>query len=98
MNTYDKGDVPKISASFTDNGAVYDPDIVQFRVMDPEGDEVTYVYGVDAEVIRDSAGHYHMDLAAIDLSGVWVYHAEGFTTDNPALAQGSGENRFYIRR
>lgn len=47
-----------------------DPDDVFFSVKTPAPVLTTYEYGVDAEVVKDSVGHYHIDLNANEV-GVW---------------------------
>lgn len=80
-NEYTQGNVVRFSASFTDpyNGdAAVDPTTVKFTIKDPTGHSVTYIYGTHAEVVKDSAGNYHADIA-IPLSGYYEYywHSEG---------------------
>jgi len=57
------GSRPRISVFFRDlTNVAVDPTTLNFRVTNPEKTEVVYVYGVGTEVVRDSAGHYHVDL------------------------------------
>jgi hypothetical protein len=58
------GDMVRISAAFTDaDGDPADPTTVTVRVrMRRSGEEATeYAYDTDDEVVRDSAGNYHLD-------------------------------------
>ncbi len=73
MNTYDKGDLVRCAGVFTDSaGAAVDPDVVKFSFKTPDGTVTTYTYLTDAELARDSAGHYHVDVdAAAD--GTWWF-------------------------
>lgn len=72
-NAYYKGANVRLSASFTDiAGNPVDPGGVFFQHKDPAGVTVTKQYGVDPEVVRDSAGKYHMDVTA-DQSDDWWY-------------------------
>lgn len=92
-NTYDVGDLVRVSTVFTDailEGAI-DPDVVKLSVKTPDGDVVTYVYGTDAIVERDSLGNFHADLD-VDQSGTWVYR--WWSTGD---GQGASENYFKVR-
>lgn len=73
--TYDKGDLLRVSASFTDeDGDAVDPSTVTFKVK--VGGEVTsYAYGTDDEVEKDGTGEYHADLS-LDTEGVWWVRVE----------------------
>lgn len=44
------------------NEVVTDPTVVTFKQRTPSGVETTYVYGTDAEVVRYSAGNFHVDV------------------------------------
>jgi len=74
-NRYDQGDLVRVTGTWTDPlnaGVPIDPTAVNLSVKSPNGTITTYVYGVDSEVVKDSAGVYHMD---IDLNkrGRWYY-------------------------
>lgn len=61
------GNVVRTIATFEDeDGAVQDPLTVQVRVKDPSAVITTYVYGTDAQVVRQSKGVYYIE---IDTSG-----------------------------
>jgi hypothetical protein len=75
-NTYEKGDLVRLSAIFSVSGTATDPDSVTVKVKGPDKVEVPKVYGSDAEVVRDSAGNYHYDLT-VDQFGRWFYRWEG---------------------
>jgi hypothetical protein len=63
MATYDIGDGQRISGEFRDiSDQLVDPDVVQFQFKTPAGAITTYVYGTDDELVKDSAGHYHVDV------------------------------------
>lgn len=92
-NTYDIGDVVRCAVAFTNAaGTAVDPTTVKFRIRKPDRSIDFYTYGVDAEVIKDSTGNYHMDIL-IDQSGTWYYRMEGITTN-----RGAGETSLIIRR
>lgn len=76
VNTYDVGDLVRLSATFTDAAGQYcDPTVVCFSVLPPsQSIGTTYTYGTDPEVVKDSQGHYHMDINITDW-GIWHYRA-----------------------
>lgn len=69
-------DVVTLSIAFTDNGAPLDPDTVRFKVKPPSGEVVVYEYETDEELVRDSAGNYHVDVT-LDERGLWLHEWEG---------------------
>lgn len=91
MNTYDKGDLVRISGAFaTADGTAVDPDAVLCETLDPAGVTTAYTYGTDAELTRDSAGHYHLDIDA-GQAGVWYYRF--YSTGN---GQAADEGTFIV--
>lgn len=66
------GDKVRITGSLLVDGVLTDAITLQLRVTDPASTVTTYVFGVDAEIVRDSAGSYHFDLY-IDQLGTWGY-------------------------
>lgn len=90
-NTYDVGDVVRLSVEFKNQaGAYIDPGGVVVKVRTPGGATSTYTYGVDAAVIKDAVGQYHMDVAA-NLEGTWYFRWEGLTTN-----KGASESAFVV--
>ena len=90
-HTYDKGDTVRASATFTDaDGLGVDPGTVTFKVLDPSGNEASYVYG-GVEVIKTATGIYYIDIL-IDESGTWHFRCEGTGTDAAA-----SESYFSVR-
>ena len=77
-NTYDIGDVVRISAGFTNaSAAAADPTAVTVSYRNPSTGAVSELnYGVDAEVIKDSTGNYHMDITTAN-HGIYYYKWEG---------------------
>ena len=73
-NEYPLGNVIRVSAVFTDDaGEDIDPAVVNCRVRNPQGSATLYTYGTaDPSIVRDSKGHYHLDLDD-DIDGKWVY-------------------------
>ncbi len=72
-NTYALGNDVVCSALFrSSEGVVADPDTVSFSFRNGDGDVTTYVYGTDAEVVKDSVGNYHVNVDA-SARGTWHY-------------------------
>lgn len=93
MNFYTNGTAVAISAAFTDQaGVAIDPiPTVQLITVDPNGRTVTYVYGIDVEIVRDGVGLYHANLLpAVD--GIWTYRWVG-----SANIDAAGEGQFSVQ-
>lgn len=77
INVYTKGRLVRFSAVFRNAaGTAADPTGVTFKVRNPAGTLTTYVYGTDAELVRDSTGNYHVDYT-VNASGEWHSRWEG---------------------
>lgn len=88
MSSYVIGNQIRVSAAFANSvGVAVDPTVVKCQVYTPAEVATTYTYGVDLAVVRDSAGHYHLDVDA-NLSGVWRYRWYS-TGTGQAAAEGS---------
>lgn len=73
MNHYALGNLVRVSVTFEySDGTDVDPTAVYCKVRDPSGNVATYTYGVDAGLVRDNAGDYHLDVDA-DERGEWLY-------------------------
>lgn len=73
FNRYHLGDSVRAAGAFTNSaGTAVDPTVVKLSFRDPSGNETTYIYGTDAQLVRDSAGNYHVDINA-DEAGIWYY-------------------------
>jgi uncharacterized protein YfaS (alpha-2-macroglobulin family) len=84
INEYDKGDSVRCRATFKNSSAaLIDPTVVRFKYKDPSGNVATLVYGTDASLVKDSDGHYHVDVDA-DQSGTWFYRFESTGTGQAA--------------
>lgn len=71
--SYSVGDLVRISSVWTNAaGSAVDPGTVLATYRNPAGTATTYTYGVDAELEKDSTGHYHVDINA-NAAGVWWY-------------------------
>ncbi len=93
VNAYDKGDVVVVSAVFTDrNDALLDPTALTFTFKDPNGAAITYVFGVDSELVKDSVGNYHVDLKPT-IDGYWRYKYQ-----STGIGQAAEEGQFQVKR
>ena len=94
VESFNKGDLIRCSAVYTDDAGVeIDPAGVFFRVAAPDGTQTPYTYGVDAELVRDSQGNYHLDVDG-DSSGLWT--VKFFSTGSGQAA--SPDVSFWIGR
>ena len=93
MNSYELGNLIRVSAVFTDflTGMPQDPDVVELSIRDATGTLTTYLYGVDAIIIKDGVGLYHADLD-VEAAGKWYYR--WWATGN---GQAAKENSFTIK-
>lgn len=74
MANYAEGKLVRLTGTFSNSaGTAIDPDVVKVVVQDPAGTTTTYVYGTDAEVVKDSVGTYHIDVDTTDSAGIWYY-------------------------
>lgn len=90
---YDLADVRRLSAAVTDSdAAAADPTGLSFTLQPPDGVTVTYVYGTDAELVKDSVGNYHVDIT-LSQPGRWAYK---FNATGSNAQMTSGE--LFVRR
>ena len=76
MNSYGAGALVKIEWVFRDTDSnLIDPSAVYLFVKNPDDTETTWIYGVNAEVVKDSTGTYYSLLDTTDLVGLWVCEA-----------------------
>jgi hypothetical protein len=68
-----------------------DPTAVFCEVRTPAGVETTYTYGVDAGLVKDSVGNYHLNVSAT-ARGTWPYRWYSTGT-----GQAAGESWFFVR-
>lgn len=89
------GNTRRVIATFKDlNGDVFDGTTVTVTVQNGLGVKTVYTYGVDAIIVRDSLGVYHIDLV-LNVAGTWGYYwqssgnvaaaGEGFISVKKAL-------------
>jgi hypothetical protein len=90
---YDVGDSAKVTAVFTDpdTGEALDPDVVKLSVLTPGNSLTTYTYGSDAQVVKDSTGHFH---ALIDANAAGTWYYRWFST---GTGQAAEEKSFEVK-
>lgn len=87
-SAYIPGEIARISLRVTDlAGAAADPGTLTLKIKPPAGALVTYLYGVAAEIVRDSMGSFHADIP-LTASGQWMYRWET-TPPNGGAAEGA---------
>lgn len=90
--TYDKGDLVRAAAAFTTTaGAATDPSAVFAKYTTPAGTVTTLTYGVDAALVKDSTGNYHVDIDASSV-GTWTYRFYSTGT-----GQAAAEGEFFVK-
>lgn len=83
---YDLNDLVRCKARFRnpDNADAYvDPTTVTFKFKNPAGTTTTYVYGTDAQLVKESTGVYRVDVAA-NAAGTWHWRFESTGTGKAA--------------
>ena len=91
MNAYQKGDLVRCSGAFTNAaGTPTDPTVVKFSFRTPTGLVTTYIYGIDVQLAKDSAGNYHVD---VDCSMGGVFYYRFFST---GTGQAADESQFFV--
>ena len=73
-------------------GSETDPSAISFKMLEPDGTVTTYVYSVDAELVKSSTGVYYVDYDP-DQAGRHLYRFIGTGT----VAQ-TVESEFWVRR
>jgi hypothetical protein len=78
MNSYDKGDLVRLTATFTNSaGVATDPTVVLCRVKSPTTTTI-YTYNPGA-IVKDATGVYYIDVS-VSAVGQWWYRWEGAGT------------------
>lgn len=90
--TYHIGDLRRLTAAFSVGGVATDPTTLSFTMRAPDGTVTTYVYASDAELVRDSAGAFHVDWPVAQ-AGRHSYRFAG-----TGAAQEAGEGEFFALR
>lgn len=82
---YDRGDRVRMEGAFVDsNSDPADPGEVYLEIRLPDKTTETYQYGVDAALVKDSTGSYHLDYT-VSATGSYRYRwyslVSGITAD-----------------
>lgn len=75
MSTYDRGDLVRLTATFTVSGVPTDPAAISLHLRNTDGTLSILTYGVDVALVRASAGVYRYDFSAVAAGQVsyrWV--------------------------
>jgi len=91
VNEYDVGDLVRVDGEFRISGTLTDPSTLTVWLKRPNGTVITYVYGTDVQLIRDSQGKFHFD-ESVTLSGKYTYKWKSTGT-----AQAAEEGIFYVK-
>jgi len=88
IHSYFVGAVVTLAGAFTNPaGAAVDPSAVTFTLREPDATYTVYEFGVDAELIRDGVGLYHVDWTAAKAG----MHCWGMAGTGTAQAVNEGE-------
>jgi len=88
---FDLGQLVRATNTFTDDtGTVVDPTGVFVNYKSPGGTLTVLEFGVDAAVIKDSTGVYHVDIDGDEVGRWYVFW---FST---GTGQASAEESFFI--
>ena len=91
VNTYDVGDLVRVTCTYTDaDGTAQDPASVYLVYTSPTGTTTTLQYGVDAELVKSATGVYYADINAND-DQTWKYRCYSTGT-----GQAAGEGTFFV--
>lgn len=84
LTEYDIGDKVRSSIVFANSsGTSTDPTVVTFAWRIADGTTTTFLYGTDAELVKDDTGDYHVDLT---LATAGVYYIRWLGTGTVAAA------------
>jgi hypothetical protein len=84
LNQYEVGDLLRYSGEFRNSGGtLIDPTTVTFKARNPAGTITSYLYGTDAQVVKDSTGIYHVDWS-LTSAGKWYFRIESTGTGQAA--------------
>jgi hypothetical protein len=82
--TFDIGDIAVVTAEFKLNGTTrVDPSTVVLKSKAPDSSVTTYTYGVDAALVRDELGVFHIDIN-LTAAGTWTFRWESTGTGKAA--------------
>lgn len=90
MNTYDEGDLVRLTAKFTILTELTNPSAVYLQVISP--DRATGSYSYPATITNSATGTFYRDVSA-DQVGRYDYNFQGTGT-----VQAVGAGKFVVRR
>lgn len=80
MNAYDTNDAVELRVTIRDKGGnLVDPSSVKFKIKKPSGTKLTFTYGLDTVVQRESLGVYIMNIVideAHSETKIWKWRVE----------------------
>ena len=89
-SSYDRGDLVRLTATFTVGAVATDPSGVVLYIRQPDGSLTTLTYGVDAAIAKVSTGVYRYDYNAAT-AGPVSYRWAGTSP-----AQAADQNSFFV--
>jgi hypothetical protein len=73
---YIVGQRPQLDFQIRDNRVLTDPTTLVFMFRKPnDSATTTYVWGTDAQLVRDSVGKFHVELS-LDQAGIWSWRQQ----------------------
>jgi hypothetical protein len=90
MATYDRGDLVRLTATFSVSSVATDPTTVVLYVRSPTGALTTLTYGVDAAITKASTGVYRYDYSASAVGNVT------FRWASTGTAQAASQDSFFV--
>ena len=100
VHTYDIGDLVILrNGTFLNSESVAtDPPLVNVKVQDPNFVDVTYTFGMDAQVEKLDTGVYRCTIKPL-IPGMWHYRWEAVdpSASITTAMEGAEEHRFSVR-
>lgn len=91
-NEYHRGQVVRVTGTFTVGGTATDPTTITIKYRDPDELETSDTFGdPGSDVVKDATGVYYLDITA-SKTGSWWYRVEG--TGNAAAG---AEDTFFVK-
>lgn len=88
-SSYHIGDLRVLSAQFRVGTTLTDPSALTFEMLEPDGVKTTYTQGVDAELVKDGTGQFHVDWTIAKAGRHFIRWA------GTGAAQEANEGEFY---
>lgn len=91
--TYIEGQRVRLAIELKEKNLFVDPPALVFKYLKPDAASVVALqYGVNAEVVRDDIGKYHVDVDTTNAPGMWRYRVESLGT-----FQGAEQFKFRVK-